>query len=125
MFKKFLLLGLLLFSIGCGQGWTMDYGDPAAQFLSSVDAEKVQQYAGKKVSIKGFVASVDTTDPQNVWVDLDHGIRCNFGNFKEMAIQHAVGDEVIIDGVLRIGDDVGLILDPALSRDMTAPFWPQ
>ena len=103
----------------------MDYGKPAAQFLSSAIPPDVDRYEGKKISIKGVVAAIDNDDPENVWLSLEQGIRCNFREFEAMANEFSVGDEVIIDGIVRTGNDSGLVLDPAFSRDMTAPFEPE
>lgn len=103
----------------------MDYGKPAAQFLASAIPSDVDRYEGKKISIKGVVAAIDNDDPENVWLSLGPGIRCNFRDFGAMATEFSVGDEVIIDGIVRTGNDSGLVLDPALSRDMTAPFEPK
>ena len=129
MVLKFLVAGIFLFSVGlaggCGQGWKLDYGEPAAQFLTSSASQQITEYVGAKVSIKGVVVSVDDADPQNVWLVLDHGIRCNFRNFKTAATAHEVGDVVIVDGIVRLGDTAQPMLDPAFSRDMTAPFNPQ
>ena len=125
MARRFFIVSLLLFAVGCGEGWTLDYGKPAAQFLSSSIPADMEQYEGRKVSVKGVVTSIDTGDPENVWLDLGQGIRCNFRGFEAMATQHAVGDEVIIDGIVRTGGDAKLVLDPAISRDMSAPFKPQ
>ena len=129
MLLKVLVAGLFLFSVGlaggCGQAWKLDYGEPAAQFLSSSAPTLFGEYAGKKVSIKGVVTSIDAADPQNVWLELDHGIRCNFRKFKAMANEHKVGDVVIVDGILSMSEAAQPILDPAISRDMAAPFSPQ
>ena len=53
---------LLPVGAGC-QGWTMDYGKPAAQFESNDAVAIAQEYLGEKVSVRGEVLSVDISNP--------------------------------------------------------------
>ena len=48
---------------GCGKGWEMDYGKPAAQFLQADLATKEQAVIGKKITVKGTVTKVDVSSP--------------------------------------------------------------
>ena len=120
---------LLIPMAACGgfascTGWQMDYGKPAAQFHQGSLAEKGQPYIGKKITVKGKVARVDTSNPEVAWVWLEGGIRCNFGKFDRMAKGNKVGDIVHVDGFLRRCEPGDILLDPALNRDPTTTFNP-
>ena len=106
-------------------GWKMDYGKPAAQFHQKDVLEKGKPYIGKKITIKGTVERVDLSDPENAWVHLEGGIRCNFGTFRLMAENNEVGKSVYVDGFLRRCASGDILLDPASNRDATAAFHPQ
>ncbi len=110
---------------GCATDWQMDYGTPAAQFLSRDIAELGAPYLGRKTTIKGTVARVDTQDPKVVWVFLRGGIRCNFGAFKAMAESSPVGSQVFVDGFLRHCETGDIVINPALYRERSAPFSPK
>ena len=105
-------------------GWKMDYGKPAAQFHQESLPEKGKPYIGKKVTVKGTVERVDLSDPENAWVHLEGGIRCNFGEFRLVAEGNKIGDGVYVDGFLRRCEPGDILLDPAMGRDPTAPFNP-
>jgi hypothetical protein len=107
------------------KGWQMDYGKPAAQFHQESLLEKGKPYIGRKITVKGKVASVDTSDPKTAWVHLEGGIRCNFGEFDLMAKNNKVGETVYVDGFLRRCEPGDILIEPALKRDHTAPFAPQ
>jgi hypothetical protein len=111
--------------IGCGKDWQMDYGQPDAQFLQEDVASKGRAFLGKKITVKGTVASVDVSDPVSAEVYLTGGIACNFGEFNAMAESCEVGDTVYIDGVLVRCEEGDILLDPAMLRDPTAPFFPR
>ncbi len=103
----------------------MDYGEPAAQFMSGDVYTKGKPFVGKKVTVKGIVTKIDVVDPNAAWVELEEGIRCNFGKFKAMAESSKVGDTVYVDGVLTRCGEGDVLMDPAQLRDSTASFAPQ
>jgi len=107
------------------RGWKMDYGKPAAQFEQASLLEKGKPYIGKKITVKGTVVRVDTSDPKVAWVYLEEGIRCNFGEFDLMARGNKVGESVYVDGFLRRCEAGDILLDPAMNRDPRAAFNPQ
>jgi hypothetical protein len=120
--RSFLVAALLL--TGCGTGWRMDYGEPAAQFLSANVTMQGAKYLGEKVTVQGIVTEVLPDQADGSWVYLDNGIRCNLGDFRAMAEGVKVGETILIDGILRKCSDGDVLLDPALLRDPTAPFQP-
>ena len=120
----FFLVSALMLSGGCGTGWRMDYGEPAAQFLSANVAMQGPQYVGEKVTVQGAVTEVLPDQADGAWVYLDNGIRCNLGQFRAMAGEVSVGETVLIDGILRQCDSEDILLEPALLRDPAAPFTP-
>ena len=103
----------------------MDYGEPAAQFLSANVTMHGAKYLGEKVTIQGVVTEVMPNQPDGAWICLDHGIRCNLGEFRAMANEVSVDETVLVDGILRQCNPDDILLDPALLRDPTAPFTPQ
>jgi len=107
------------------KGWQMDYGKPVAQFQQGSLLEKGKPYIGKKITVKGKVARVDTSDPKTAWIHLEGGIRCNFGKFDRMAKGNKVGETVYVDGFLRRCEPGDILIEPALNRDPAAPFAPQ
>jgi hypothetical protein len=107
------------------KGWQLDYGKPAAQFHQQSLLEKGKPYIGRKITVKGKVASVDTSDPTTAWVHLEGGIRCNFGKFDLMAKNNKIGETVYVDGFLRRCEPGDILIEPAHNRDHTAPFTPQ
>jgi len=111
---------LLALATAC-EGWTLDYGEPAAQFEARDAAALAAEYVGEKVTVRGEVAAVDTSDPDTCVVTLAHGVTARFGR----TTQWAAGDTAYIDGIVRSATDGALVLDPAMGRDPTAPFEPQ
>ena len=116
-----LLAGLV---VGC-QGWTMDFGKPAAQFEANDAVALAQEYLGEKVSVRGEVLSVDVSDPEDCVVELQGGVTARFGAFKAAAETCTVGTVVYVDGIVKAGSSQGVTLDPAFGRDPEAPFEPQ
>lgn len=117
-------VALLATGLGCGQSWQMDYGEPAAQFLSTDLGEKGRQHLGKKITVRGIVTQVDTDDSEVAWLYLDQGVRCNFGQFSQMAESISVGETVYVDGFLKQCKPGNILLEPALLRDGEASFLP-
>ena len=109
---------------GCGKGWQMDYGEPAAQFLQADLAAQGKMFVGKKITVKGTVAKVDVSVPNAARIHLTGGIECNLGKFKAMAESCKVGDTVYVDGFLQRCEEGDILIDPAMLRDKTAPFSP-
>lgn len=103
----------------------MDYGKPAAQFHEQDLLAKGNAFVGKKITVKGIVKKVDTTDPKSAWIILSKGTRCNFGKFKAMAESYSVGEEVYVDGFLKRCHEGDVLIEPAMGRDPTAPFDPK
>jgi hypothetical protein len=123
-----MLLMLASFANGCGcspTDWQMDYGKPAAQFLSGDVARLGGPYIGRKITVKGTVMRIDAGDSKSAWVYLVGGIRCHFGKFKAMAESAKVGDLVYVDGFLRRCDPGDILIDPAVYRLPDAPFSPK
>lgn len=110
---------------GCGKGWQMDYGQPAAQFLQEDLEANGKAYVGQKITVKGTVAKVDVSDPASSWIHLTAGITCNLGKFKAMAESTKAGDTVYVDGFLKRCEKGDVVIDPAMLRDPTAPFSPK
>lgn len=104
------------------KGWQMDYGKPAAQFQQENLLEKGKPFIGRKITVKGKVARVDTSDPKTAWVYLEGGIRCNFGKLDLMAKGNKVGKTVHVDGFLRRCEPGDILINPAMNRDPGAPF---
>jgi hypothetical protein len=117
-------LAILLSILGGCRGWTMDYGNPAAQFEARDAATFGAGYLGRKVSVRGEVSAVDTSDPACCTVRLQHGVVANFGKFKAAAEACPVGEIVHLDGIVRAVDASSITLDPAFGRDPQAPFDP-
>ncbi len=109
--------------IGC-TGLKMDYADPIVQILAEDLADKGSPYIGKKISVRGIVKSVDTTNPKSVWVTLEGNIRCNFGDFLAMAQSYKIGEVITVDGFLEDLSENQTVIEPALGRDPLAPFRP-
>ena len=117
-------LAILLPILGGCRGWTMDYGNPAAQFEARDAITLAPDYLRKKVSVRGRVSAVDTSDPEHCVVKLDHGVTAHFGTFKAAAEACTVGTVVHLDGIVRAVDASGVTLAPAFGRDPQAPFDP-
>jgi len=118
-------LALTLALAGACSGWTMDYGTPAAQFEARDAAALAAAHLGEKVSVRGQVLAVDTSDPDACVVTLEHGVTARFGRSSAMAAEYAAGETAYIDGIVRSAADGALVLDPAMGRDPTASFEPQ
>ena len=116
----------LVLPLGAGcQGWTMDYGKPAAQFEADDAVALAQEYLGEKVSVRGEVLSVDVSNPEDCVVELQGGVTARFGAWKDSAESCTVGTVVYVDGIVKAGSSLGVTLDPALGRDPEAPFEPK
>jgi len=120
------LLCLAGCSTGCGfiQGWQMDYGRPAAQFMAQDVAALAEPYIGKKITVQGVVEGRDFTDPDDAVLILEHGIFCHFGKFARMAQAYADGETGWVDGFLVQCEPGKIVIRPALGRDPTAHFAP-
>ena len=116
------LLALLL--PGC-RGWTMDYGDPVAHAEAKDAAVIAQRHLGEKIVVRGTVASVDVSDPQDCVVRLEGPVMARFGDFKAMAEELQAGEIATISGIVDSVDAGVVILDPAMRRDGLAPFEPE
>lgn len=124
MNKIFRLL-IFLFSfllVGC-QGWILDYGKPAAQFLEKDVLDHAEAYLGEKITVKGKVFEVNTGE--NAKFILDSGIECRFHRRGvHWADQIKKGDEVYVDGILKTIDKDHVLMSPVGLRDPEAPFNP-
>ncbi|RCL36904.1 MAG: hypothetical protein DBX00_06050, partial [Verrucomicrobia bacterium] len=80
------------------KGWIMDYGRPAAQFEARNAIALAPDYLKKKVTVRGRVSSVDTSDPERCVVKLDHGVTAHFGKWKAAAEQYKVGEVIHLSG---------------------------
>lgn len=118
-------LALMLALAGACSGWTMDYGTPAAQFEARDAAALAAGHLGEKVSVRGEVLAVDTSDPNACVVTLEHGVTALFGRQRAMAADYAAGDTAYIDGIVRSAAGGALVLEPAMGRDPEASFGPQ
>ena len=116
------LLALLL--PGC-RGWTMDYGDPVAHAGAKDAAVIAQRHLGEKIVVRGTVASVDVSDPEDCVVRLEGLVVARFGDFKAMAEGLQVGEVATISGIVDSVDAGVVTLDPAMGRDGLAPFEPE
>jgi hypothetical protein len=110
--------------IGGCNGWTLDYGTPAAQFDSRDAVAFAPDYLGKKVSVRGTVEVVDTSDPSNCIVKLRNGVTAHFPGWQAQANTCEVGKIAFIDGIVASATPDGVILKPCLFRDPDAPFDP-
>ena len=116
---------IFLFSfllVGC-QGWILDYGKPAAQFLEKDVLDHAEAYLGEKITVKGKVFEVNTGE--NAKLILDSGIECRFHRRGvHWADQIKKGDEVYVDGILKRIDKDHVLMSPVGLRDPGAPFNP-
>ena len=116
---------IFLFSfllVGC-QGWVLDYGKPAAQFLEKDVLAHAKAYLGEKITVKGKVFEVNTGE--NAKLILDSGIECRFHRRGvHWADQIKKGDEVYVDGILKTIDKDHVLMSPVGLRDPGAPFNP-
>ena len=102
----------------------MDYGRPAAQFEARDAIALAPDYLRQKVSVRGQVSAVDTSDPERCVVKLDHEVIAHFGTFKAAAEACKVGAVVHLDGIVKAADPSVVTLAPAFGRDPQAPFAP-
>jgi len=125
--QSFCALSLaLLVSVAAGcRGWTMDYGQPAAQFEATDAATLAPDYLQEKVSVRGEVRSVDVSNPEDCVVELEGNVTARFGDFKAAAEACTVGTVVYVDGIVKATGPEGVTLDPAFGRDSQAPFEPK
>ena len=100
----------------------MDYGRPAAQFEARNAIALAPDYLKKKVTVRGRVSSVDTSDPERCVVKLDHGVTAHFGKWKAAAEQYKVGEVIHLSGIVEAVHPSEITLDPAFGRDPKAPF---
>lgn len=118
------LIAPIVFNACSPKSWEMDYGKPAAQFHEKDVSAKGGAFVGKKITVKGMVEKVDTSDPGSSWILLSGGTRCNFGKFRAMAESCKVGEEVYVDGFLKRCSEGDVLVEPAMLRDSKAPFEP-
>ena len=108
--------------VGCGKGWELDYGHPAAQFQQEDLASKGKAFVGKHITVKGTVTKVDISNPKSARIHLMRGIECNLGKFKAMAGSCKIGDTVCVGGFLKRCEEDDILMDPAILRDPNAQF---
>ena len=78
-----------------------DYGEPAAQFDAKDVAALGGKYVGKKISVRGVVDHIDSTDPQHCRVYLRDGISVDMLHLQAMANDCKPGSVVTLDGMLK------------------------
>lgn len=120
-----LALVIATLASGCSEGWRMDYGEPAAQFLQADLATRGRAFVGEKITVMGTVTEVDISAPDAARVYLEGGIQCDLGKLTAMAERCEIGDTVYIDGFLKRCEEGNILIAPAMLRDPTAPFSPQ
>ncbi len=108
---------------GCGKGWQMDYGKPAAQFHAHDVAREGEPFIGKKITVKGKVIRVQNREDGN-HIYLEHNIHCIFPTWHLGEDDLKPGDEIFVDGFLEKCMEGNVQIDPALGRDPTASFKP-
>ena len=123
MNKKIVIsLIFTIFFSGC-QGWILDYGKPAAQFLEKDVLTHSEDYLGEKITVKGIVFEVNAGE--NAKLILESGIECRFHKRGvQWADQIEKGDEVYVDGILKRIDKDHVLMSPVGLRDPGAPFNP-
>ena len=110
--KRMIYLGSLLLA-GCWtQGWQLDYGTSVAQFTEEDLASLSSGYAGQLITVKGILREVNQEDPDNIWVYLENGTRCNVGSFTVIN-RYQAGDTVFLRGFVDSRDTEGVVLQPA------------
>ena len=119
------LLALLALVLPGCRGWTMDYGDPVAHAEAKDAAVIAQRHLGEKIVVRGTVASVDVSDPEDCVVRLEGLVVARFGDFKAMAEGLEMGEVATISGIVDSVDAGIVTLDPAMGRDGLAPFEPE
>jgi hypothetical protein len=108
---------------GCGKGWQMDYGKPAAQFYAYDVARMGKPFIGKKITVKGEVLHVENREDGN-HIYLNHNIHCVFPIWHLGEDNLKAGDEIFVDGFLEKCTEGNIELNPALGRDSAASFKP-
>ena len=123
MSKKIVIsLIFTIFFSGC-QGWILDYGKPAAQFLEKDVLTHSEDYLGEKITVKGIVFEVNAGE--NAKLILESGIECRFHKRGvQWADQIEKGDEVYVDGILKRVDKDHVLMSPVVLRDSRASFNP-
>tara|TARA_Y100001934_G_scaffold142622_1_gene171525 strand:- start:282 stop:662 length:381 start_codon:yes stop_codon:yes gene_type:complete len=123
MNKKIVIsLIFTIFFSGC-QGWILDYGKPAAQFLEKDVLTHSEDYLGEKITVKGIVFEVNAGE--NAKLILESGIECRFHKRGvQWADQIEKGDEVYVDGILKRVDKDHVLMSPVVLRDSRASFNP-
>lgn len=105
-------------------GWTLDYGTPAAQFEARDARHFAGDYRGRKVTVRGVVSAVDVSEPACCVVTLEHGVVGLFGARRAAAEEYAVGATVYLDGIVASVDATTVTLEPVTGRDPTARYEP-
>ena len=118
------LLAALTSTYGC-RGWTMDYGDPAAQFDASEAIAVAADYVGEKVSVRGEVRAVTAASPNRYIVKMEGGVEGVFNGAILRGDLWEIGEVAYIDGIVARATSTGVILSPAMLRDPTASFDPE
>jgi len=108
---------------GCGKGWRMDYGKPAAQFYALDVARIGKPFIGKKITVKGEVLRVENREDGN-HIYLKDNIHCVFPTWHLGEDNLKAGDEIFVDGFLEKCTEGNVKLNPALGRDSAASFKP-
>ena len=123
MSKKIVIsLIFTIFFSGC-QGWILDYGKPAAQFLEKDVLTYSEDYLGEKITVKGIVFELNAGE--NAKLILESGIECRFHKRGvQSADQIEKGDEVYVDGILKRVDKDHVLMSPVVLRDSRASFNP-
>ncbi len=120
--KCMLLLSFFVMPLSGCRGWSLDYGQPDAQFLQEDLSGFGKSFEGRHITVKGTVMKVDASQSEYVRVYLAEGIECNFGKLKAMAESCRIGDTVYVDGFLRRCNEGDVLIDPAVLRDPKAGF---
>ena len=108
---------------GCGKGWQMDYGKPAAQFHAHDVARQGEPFIGKKITVKREVIRVHNREIGNN-ISVAHNIHCVSPTWRLGEDDLKPGDEIFVDGFLEKYSEGNVQLYPALGRDPTASFEP-
>ena len=96
---------------------------PAAQFLEKDVLIHSEDCLGEKITVKGIVFEVNAGE--NAKLILESGIECRFHKRGvQWANQIEKGDEVHVDGILKIIYKDHVLMSPVGLRDPGAPFNP-
>ena len=107
------------------RGWTMDYGDPAAQFDAREAVAVATDYLGEKVSVRGVVRTVNAASPDQYIVTIEGGVEAVFKGAARRDDLWEIGEVAYVDGIVAVATSTGVVLSPAMMRDPTASFDPQ